>query len=76
MQAAYRPSACLDQQFNLAWKLALVHKGLAAPTILSSYQTERLPVVALMLGITSKLDNFAFPDSAASDGGTNAGAES
>ncbi len=31
---------------NLAWKLALVLKGIAGPGLLSSYETERLPVGA------------------------------
>ncbi|KAJ7647809.1 FAD binding domain-containing protein [Roridomyces roridus] len=40
---------------NLAWKLALVLRGLSSPDLLSSYNTERLPVVAQMLHATSAL---------------------
>ncbi|KAJ7657824.1 hypothetical protein DFH06DRAFT_1327883 [Mycena polygramma] len=40
---------------NLAWKLALVLKNLASPAILSSFDAERLPVVAQMLHATSAL---------------------
>ncbi|KAJ6482979.1 FAD binding domain-containing protein [Mycena vitilis] len=40
---------------NLAWKLALVIKNLASPALLSSFDVERLPVVAQMLHATSAL---------------------
>lgn len=42
---------------NLAWKLALVHKGLASPSLLATYTEERLPVIAEMLQQTTKLLN-------------------
>lgn len=42
-------------QFNLAWKLALVLKSLAPASLLSTYTTERLPVVANMLNLSFKL---------------------
>ncbi|RPD65609.1 hypothetical protein L226DRAFT_530852 [Lentinus tigrinus ALCF2SS1-7] len=45
----------VGDSFNLAWKLALVHKGLASPDLLTTYQTERLPVIAQMLQLTSNL---------------------
>ncbi|KAF8989718.1 FAD binding domain-containing protein, partial [Cyathus striatus] len=41
--------------FNLGWKLALVEKGLAPPSLLDSYDEERLPVIAEMLNLTTKL---------------------
>ncbi|KAF9003675.1 monooxygenase [Cyathus striatus] len=41
--------------FNLGWKLALVAKGLAPPSLLDSYDEERLPVIAEMLNLTTKL---------------------
>ncbi|KAL0953975.1 hypothetical protein HGRIS_005134 [Hohenbuehelia grisea] len=47
-------SGCMDA-FNLAWKLALVVKGLAKPSLLVSYTDERLPVIATMLKMTTKL---------------------
>ncbi|PIL26347.1 hypothetical protein GSI_12103 [Ganoderma sinense ZZ0214-1] len=45
----------VQDSFNLAWKLALAYKDLAAPSLLASYQAERLPVVAQMLAKTSQL---------------------
>ncbi|KAI1798121.1 FAD binding domain-containing protein [Ganoderma leucocontextum] len=45
----------VQDSFNLGWKLALVHKGLAPSTLLSTYETERRPVVTLMLATTSNL---------------------
>ncbi|KAF7305747.1 FAD-binding-3 domain-containing protein [Mycena chlorophos] len=46
--------------FNLAWKLALVAKGKAAPTLLDSYEAERMPVVAEMLSLSNELHAKAF----------------
>ncbi|OJT13451.1 Pentachlorophenol 4-monooxygenase [Trametes pubescens] len=45
----------IQDSFNLAWKIALVYKGLAKPELLSSFEAERLPVVTLMLVATSGL---------------------
>jgi len=42
-------------QSNLAWKLALVLKGFASPELLTSYNVERLPVIAQMLHATTAL---------------------
>ncbi|KAF1833597.1 hypothetical protein BDW02DRAFT_500392 [Decorospora gaudefroyi] len=39
-------NTCIQDAFNLAWKLSLVHRNLAAPTLLSTYNTERQPVAA------------------------------
>ncbi|KZT20697.1 hypothetical protein NEOLEDRAFT_829633 [Neolentinus lepideus HHB14362 ss-1] len=39
--------------FNLAWKLALAHNGLASPALLQSYTDERIPVIRNMLEITT-----------------------
>ncbi|KAF9486065.1 monooxygenase [Pholiota conissans] len=41
--------------FNLGWKLALVLKGHASPSLLDTFNEERIPVVAQMLQITEKL---------------------
>ena len=46
------------RQFNLGWKLALVYRGLAQPSLLSTYETERRPVVTLMLAATSSLYQY------------------
>ncbi|KXN93265.1 Pentachlorophenol 4-monooxygenase [Leucoagaricus sp. SymC.cos] len=40
---------------NITWKLALVLKDLASPSILSTYNDERLPIIAQMLQATSQL---------------------
>jgi hypothetical protein len=37
----------LQDAFNLAWKLALVHLGAADPTLLDSYEAERRPVAEM-----------------------------
>ncbi|KAH9907123.1 FAD binding domain-containing protein [Fomitopsis serialis] len=38
-----------QDSFNLAWKLTLVEKGLASPSLLDTYTEECLPVIATML---------------------------
>jgi hypothetical protein len=48
----------LSLQLNLGWKLSLVYKGLSAPTLLDSYDSERLPVIAEMLNITTGMLNL------------------
>ena len=45
---------------NLAWKLALVVKGLAPPSLLDSYHAERAPVVREMLNVTHALADKTF----------------
>ncbi|MCB1389369.1 MAG: FAD-dependent monooxygenase [Rhodobacteraceae bacterium] len=40
---------CIQDAFNLGWKLALVSKGQAAESLLDSYQTERYPVLERLL---------------------------
>uniref|UniRef100_A0A0W0FJ75 Uncharacterized protein n=1 Tax=Moniliophthora roreri TaxID=221103 RepID=A0A0W0FJ75_MONRR len=43
----------IQDSFNLAWKLSLVHKGLAPPKpLLNSYTSERVHVIAESLGKT------------------------
>ncbi|KAL0954451.1 hypothetical protein HGRIS_003427 [Hohenbuehelia grisea] len=54
-------SGCLDA-FNLGWKLALVVKGLAKESLLNSYTAERLPVIATMLQITTKIHRTMFTE--------------
>ncbi|KAF9003010.1 FAD binding domain-containing protein [Cyathus striatus] len=44
-----------QDSFNLGWKLALVVKGLAPPSILDTYDEERSPVIAEMLSKTTKI---------------------
>lgn len=49
-------------QFNLAWKLALVHKGTAKQSLLDTYGEERLPVIAQMLNKTTELLKYTLSD--------------
>ncbi|KAH9843686.1 monooxygenase [Rhodofomes roseus] len=46
-----------QDSFNLAWKLSLIEKGLASPSLLATYTEERLPVIAAMLQKSTKLFN-------------------
>ncbi|KAJ7107174.1 FAD binding domain-containing protein, partial [Mycena crocata] len=45
----------MQDAFNLAWKLALVIKGKASPGLLTSYEAERMPVVAEKLNLSNEL---------------------
>jgi hypothetical protein len=45
----------IQDSFNLGWKLAHVVKGLSPPSLLDTYTEERLPVVAEMLDLTTKI---------------------
>ncbi|KAI0674217.1 FAD binding domain-containing protein [Trametes maxima] len=45
----------VQDSFNLSWKIALAYKGFAQPHLLSSYDAERLPVIAIMLSTTTDL---------------------
>lgn len=37
-------NTCIQDAYNLAWKIAYVHRGLAGPALLSTYSEERQPV--------------------------------
>ncbi|KAM5354646.1 hypothetical protein ACJ41O_001293 [Fusarium nematophilum] len=37
-------NTCIQDAFNLAWKIAYVHRGLASPALLETYSDERQPV--------------------------------
>ncbi|EIW78209.1 hypothetical protein CONPUDRAFT_127729 [Coniophora puteana RWD-64-598 SS2] len=50
-------NSSVQDAFNLAWKLSLVLKDLSPPSLLSTYTTERLPVIAEMLNLTTSLFN-------------------
>jgi len=50
-------NSSIQDSFNLGWKLALVYKGFAPPTLLDTYAEERLPIIAEMLGKTTALLN-------------------
>lgn len=45
----------LQDAYNLAWKLALVVQGRAAPSLLDSYEQERQPVAQRLLATTDRL---------------------
>ncbi|KAI6008121.1 hypothetical protein F5J12DRAFT_905245 [Pisolithus orientalis] len=49
--------------FGLAWKLALVYKGLSPASLLDTYTTERLPVITEMLGLTTEIAKRTFGES-------------
>lgn len=48
----------LQDAFNLAWKLALVHKGLAIEELLLTYHQERKPVGDFLIDRTDRLFKF------------------
>ncbi|KAI0338365.1 hypothetical protein BDW22DRAFT_1432608 [Trametopsis cervina] len=49
----------MQDGFNLGWKLSLVYKGLADPSLLNTYESERLPVARDVLKrTTTALDNL------------------
>lgn len=51
----------IQDAFNLAWKLALVHHGRARPELLDSYHAERHPVAAATLaGTDTATSGIAF----------------
>lgn len=77
---AYCSAMCLlseltRAQLNIAWKLALVYKGLASPELLATYEIERLPVIAHMLAATSGL-YIHITNTQPDDGPAGAGKES
>lgn len=47
----------LAMQMNLGWKLSLVARGVASPSLLDSYNDERPPIIAEMLKLSSMLFN-------------------
>ncbi|KAF2035047.1 hypothetical protein EK21DRAFT_97224 [Setomelanomma holmii] len=42
-------NTCIQDAFNLAWKLAMVEQKLAHPSLLSTYNTERQPIAAQLV---------------------------
>ncbi|EJD01753.1 uncharacterized protein FOMMEDRAFT_126912 [Fomitiporia mediterranea MF3/22] len=47
----------VQDSFNLAWKLALVIKNQSPPSLLDSYEHERMPVIVEMLQLTTDIFN-------------------
>lgn len=52
----------LQDAYNLAWKLALVVKGRADPSLLSSYEAERMPVARKLLDTTDRAFRLVVSD--------------
>jgi len=52
-------NSSIQDAVNLGWKLSLVEKGIATPSLLDSYTEERLPVIAEMLKKSTELYNVA-----------------
>ncbi|EPS95859.1 hypothetical protein FOMPIDRAFT_142547 [Fomitopsis schrenkii] len=50
-------NSSVQDAFNIAWKLALVEKHAASPSLLATYNEERLPVIAAMLQKSTLLFN-------------------
>jgi len=48
-------NCCMQDAYNLGWKLAFVVKRLARPTLLDSYELERRPVAAQAIAAASSL---------------------
>src|SRR5688572_17121430 len=53
----------LQDAHNLAWKLALVVQGRAAPALLDSYEAERIPVARRLLATTDRAFQLIVSDS-------------
>lgn len=45
-------NACMQDAFNLAWKIAMVERGEAHPSLLDTYESERKPVAQQLLAGT------------------------
>ncbi|KAK0466826.1 FAD binding domain-containing protein [Desarmillaria tabescens] len=65
----------IQDSVNLAWKLALIEKGLAPQSLLDTYSQERIPVIAAMLDKTSELLTKTFKPGGASRAGWARGYE-
>ena len=52
----------LQDAYNLAWKLALVVRGQAAPKLLDSYEAERVPVAQRLLRTTDRAFRLVVSD--------------
>ena len=48
-------NCCLQDSYNLAWKLAMVLKGEAKPVLLDSYELERKPIGAQVIQAASQI---------------------
>jgi len=46
-------NTCIQDAFNLAWKVNLVHRGAASPSLLETYSQERQPVGAEVVEVAN-----------------------
>jgi len=51
-------NCCMQDAFNLGWKLALVLNGSAAPDLLDSYEAERRPIAEQVIWAASSLHDI------------------
>jgi len=51
-------NCCMQDAFNLGWKLGLVLKGYAKPELLDTYETERRPVAEQVIWAASSLHDI------------------
>lgn len=57
----------LQDGFNLGWKLALVAKGAASPSILDTYNAERLPLAKMLVEYDRQISSQFTKDETSSD---------
>ena len=51
-------NCCMQDAFNLGWKLAMVVKGYAGPSLLDSYEAERRPIAEQVIWAASSLHDI------------------
>jgi 2-polyprenyl-6-methoxyphenol hydroxylase-like FAD-dependent oxidoreductase len=51
-------NCCMQDAFNLGWKLAMVLKGYARPSLLDTYEAERRPVAEQVIWAASSLHDI------------------
>jgi 2-polyprenyl-6-methoxyphenol hydroxylase-like FAD-dependent oxidoreductase len=66
----------IQDAYNLGWKLGLVLAGHATPSLLDTYEEERLPIASWLLNITSELLDVVLAAIKNKGGGVDAGATS
>ena len=49
----------IQDAFNLAWKVALVCRGIATPRLMDSYEAERMPVARSVVNLTDRMTRAA-----------------
>ncbi|GCE22319.1 FAD-dependent monooxygenase [Dictyobacter kobayashii] len=61
---AFGANTGIADAHNLAWKLAMVLKGQAAPSLLATYEAERQPAADLAVGVSLGLYAYRLPQHA------------